>query len=412
MSGFNVASLFIDLGVKGGKSVISALSASTNALRSVKNTSIEAKAGIFGALYALEQISSAAVQSAVNLNKFENATGLSAQKLQQWSYWAEINNVKAEEMTSTIKGLQNAQAALALGENVPAGAGYFGLNQNNDPIEMLSEVQKKLKEIGNDQKEIAKARYMASTLGFSDDMFAALRKGTQGFGGLNKNMTLSGKEQQELVELDRTWTKFWLTVRGTTAKGIARGSTPLTAIVDQLKEETVEAGKAVDKFFTIMEGKGSLTERWAAVIEKSNASLNKNSLFDFFKRGMPALQGLDVIPALLRGGDKAIQTGREAWQNFRHPMLGPPTKEDSKSFPNRLSTEDQAALWSRNIKGISPQNNAPSGTKGNSPTIIINNNIDGAQDPQTIVDILLDRIGEAFYQNAAVNQQGQPAVNQ
>lgn len=244
-----IAELFIQLGIKGARVTKDALTGVHGALAGARDTSWELKAGIFGAVVALEEITRRAVLSAVELKNFAGATGLSTQELQKWGYWAEINDVKAENMASTIKGLQSAQSALRLGQGVPAGAVYFGLNQSNNPIEMMAEIQKKLRAIGNDQKEIGNARTMASTLGISDDMFAALRIGTVGFAGLRKEMMLTGKEQQELLKLNRQWTQFWLTLKGESNKTIANNlAAPITDFVHTLRNAVIELGELSSQF--------------------------------------------------------------------------------------------------------------------------------------------------------------------
>lgn len=244
-----IAELFIQLAIKGAGKAKEGLTGVHKALQGARDTSWELKAGIFGAVVALEEITRRAVLSAVDLKNFAGATGLSTLELQKWGYWAEINDVKAENMASTIKGLQAAQSALRLGQGVPAGAVYFGLNQANNPIEMMGEIQKKLRQIGTDQKEIGNARTMAATLGISDDMFAALRIGTVGFAGLRKEMMLTGKEQQELLKLNRQWNDFWLTLKGSSNKTVANDlAGPVTDFVHTLRNAVVEVAELSDKF--------------------------------------------------------------------------------------------------------------------------------------------------------------------
>jgi len=243
-----VADLFINIGLKGGKKVKDGMLEVGKALSGLKLTAFEAKAGIFGAVLALEEMTRRSVGAAVDLKNFAGSTGLSTQELQKWNYWAEMNDIKAEEMTGTIRGLQQAQAALALGEGVPAGAVYFGLNQNQNAIGMLNEIQKKIRAIGNDQKEIAKATYMLNTLGISPDLVAAFRIGSVGFGGLRKEMVLTGEEQKKLLDLNREWHSFWLTLKGTAAKTTANDlAGPIKETVSVLKNAVLEISDLIHK---------------------------------------------------------------------------------------------------------------------------------------------------------------------
>lgn len=321
----NVAEFFINLGIKGNGKVKEGLSEVHTALKSARDTSWELKAGVVGAVIALEEMTRHAVGTAVDLKNFAGATGLSTEELQKWGYWAEINDVKAQGLAETIKGLQSAQAAMRLGIGVPAGVGYFRLNPGEGPVQMFAEVQKKLREIGNDQREIGNARTMAATLGITDDMFAALRIGTMGFAGLTKQMVLNRQEQQNLLALNRQWHEFWLTLRGTSNKSVANDlAGPITEYVHTLRNAIVELGEISAKFHSFLKTNFSPAE--LKVLQASFGALAL-AIIAFVAPLGPAIAaiaalglGLDQIYKYTHGEKSLLGDVIEANKPFVGPM--------------------------------------------------------------------------------------------
>lgn len=101
----NAGELFIQLGIKGGEKTIGALTATKNSLGSVKDMSLEAKAGIFGVIYGLEQMASRALNTGAELTNMTTVFGLSGEALQKYQYAAQQVNVSNETVTASFKGL-------------------------------------------------------------------------------------------------------------------------------------------------------------------------------------------------------------------------------------------------------------------------------------------------------------------
>lgn len=243
-----IADLFVDLDIKGNVKVKDALMGVDTGLQHTAELSMAAKAGILGAVLGLEEISRAAVGSAVDLKNFAGATGLSTGELQKWMYLAKMNDVAGEELASTIKGLQNAQAAMSLGKGVPEGALWFGLDPKNNPVEMFDEIAKKLRAIGSDQKQIGIARSMASTLGISDNMFAMLRAGNLSLAGFRKELVLTAADQKKLLAVDREWNQFWFDIKSASEKMVAQDlAEPIVGAVHIMDDAVQEFGDLVKK---------------------------------------------------------------------------------------------------------------------------------------------------------------------
>lgn len=244
-----IAEFFAELGIRGATQTTKALGGVLGQFKELRGMSLEAKAGIFGAVVGLEELTRRSVEAAMQLHNFQGASGLSTDRLQELGYLAEINGVKVESLTNSILGLQNAQAALRLGIGIPQGAVYFGLNQNQNPEQMYQEIVRKIRALPHDEREIGNARYMASTLGFDPAMFSAARIGTQSLKGFTDQMKLSEEETQKLFSLSQEFSKFWLTVKGQTNKTLADDlAGPIASVVKTFSTAVVEVGELVKDF--------------------------------------------------------------------------------------------------------------------------------------------------------------------
>lgn len=242
-----VAELFVSLGIKGGKDVVTTLSGVQNGLQKTAEMSWAAKAGIFAAVVGLEEMTRFAVGTAVDLKNFSGATGLSTESLQRWGYVARMNNVSFDELSGTIRGLQSAQAKMAMGQGAPAGALFFGLDPNKNPLELFDQIAKKIRATRGDQRSIGVAREMAASLGISENMFAMLRTGQMSMAGFTKEMALTGAEQQKLLGLDRQWSRFWMTIKGLGQKTVANDlAEPITGFVHILTDDVKEINRLAD----------------------------------------------------------------------------------------------------------------------------------------------------------------------
>ncbi len=392
-----IADFFVNIGIKGNATVKNALTEVKGSLSTARDASLGLKAGIFGAVVALEEITRRSVGAAVDLKNFAGATGLSTMELQKWGYWAEVNDIKAESMAETIKGLQSAQSALRLGQNVPAGAVYFGLNQANNPIEMIEEIRKKIRSLGNDQKEIGNARTMAATLGINSDMFAGFRIGTVGFKGLTAEMMLTEKEQEKLLKLNREWHMFWMSIKGITQKTIANDlAIPLSGFVDTMTS-------AVKGLSELIKGIKDMPNALNAV------GLAIGGLAVVFAPYTAALAG---VVYLLKEFHQFKETGRSDLTDMlglTGKKLGPMSPEEHlQNTRDRLKEQQQGEYRKQLLDTLTLGAYSKfSGTNNAGKTGDTNHNwnvqIDGNLNDKTTVDKFLDQIKNAWAQLPSTN---------
>lgn len=140
---------------------------------------------------------------AAELTKFTNLTGLSSQKLQALQQQAAASGVAIEDVTSSVESLQRASQDIALGKGNIAPWAMLGIDPNQDPFEVLTKLQSKLKGFS-----AARGAALASELGLSRDMINFLREANS-IGGSDKELLLSDKEIRKLktfnIEFNKTW---------------------------------------------------------------------------------------------------------------------------------------------------------------------------------------------------------------
>src|SRR5690242_718040 len=72
-------------------------------------------------MYGLHEFTGAAGERGMELSKFANFTGLSADKLQRWQYAMKMSGVEAKDVEQSIKGLQSSMLKMSIGEGAPKG---------------------------------------------------------------------------------------------------------------------------------------------------------------------------------------------------------------------------------------------------------------------------------------------------
>lgn len=349
--GISLAEFFINLGIKGNVKTKDALAGVHDTLKGARDMSWEMKAGIAAAVIGLEEISRSAVTTAVDLRNFSGATGYSTGELQKWEYWAQKNGLAAGSLEQAFRGLSAAQAAAELGINVPAGFGYFQLDPRMNKDEMISRMQKKLREIGSDPRMIGMARTMFATMGMGgDDVFAALRIGTVGFEGFTKQMRMTTGEVEKLLALHSKWVDFWAELKGGSNKFVANDlAGPIGSFVDQLRNSL------------------NVLESLSAKFHKISSKLNKKEVRDlqgFFEAlgaGAAILLGgpfvaavgllvafagaLDQINKFTHGKDSVIGDLGNAMEKFNKAGAGP-IKEGGDWLRNKLGIQDTGFVGS------------------------------------------------------------------
>lgn len=174
----NLGQLFIGLGIKGTEKTVGALSNVKKGLEETKSMSLEAKAALVGAAYALEQLFAKSGATGTGLTNFNALTGLSTQQLQQWQFAARQAGVAGEELTGSVKSVQGAMSNLLLGKGSPEGLALvankvgFDVKKARDTFYVLQQLQKFAQSAPADVGNVA-----LKSFGLSEGVIAAMRQG-------------------------------------------------------------------------------------------------------------------------------------------------------------------------------------------------------------------------------------------
>ena len=234
-----IAEFFADIGfdIKGDKQLAEAdKNLSRMAVSAV--TVLGAVAALNAGLAALVQTT---LRTAVGFKDFELQTGLSVDRLRAWQHLAEVNDVSAQSLTDTIKGLQSAQADIKLGRGNIAPWQLLGISPNTDPFTVLELLRKKVQELPPDM-----ARVITGQMGIGDQMFQMLRNANREFDKLDKRLLLTGRERQNLIQLNRAWKDIVFTLSSLKDRIVAQFAEPMRVAVGILKGFLVVATSVLD----------------------------------------------------------------------------------------------------------------------------------------------------------------------
>lgn len=206
----NVGELFVTIGIKGAEKVGNALASLGKGLADVSTEGLAAKAAVAGVVYGLENLMSNSAAMGMSLKQFATLTGVSAEELQKWQYAARQSGVEAEEVTSSIKGIQSAMAKMQLGQGPPGGFGIiaqytkgkFEMEKINDTYYMMG----KLKEFAQSDKVPRPfANEFLKQAGLTDNMIQFLRSTKVELDKIKPSEIFSDKETDTLAKISVAW---------------------------------------------------------------------------------------------------------------------------------------------------------------------------------------------------------------
>ena len=172
-----IAELFVGLGIKGGDESYKQVQKVDKGLKGIVTTGLAVKAGLLAMTYGLQRLMNKASMAGASLNQFENSTGLSAQKLQKWQYAGRQFNVGADEVTQSIRSVQDAMTNMLLGKGAPEGFGMVANMVDIDPNKVRDTfyVMEKLQEFAR-QVPADVSKNMMKSFGLSEGVIAAMRQ--------------------------------------------------------------------------------------------------------------------------------------------------------------------------------------------------------------------------------------------
>lgn len=201
------AELFIKLGILGDGKAKQQLTGIKGTLGEVKTSGLAAKAAILGMVYGLERLMSNSMNAGASLMSYANATGLSAERLQQWQYAARHANVSAEEMEQSMTNLQSSMIKMQMGEGVPSGMGVIANAVGIDMARVRDTdyMMKKLMQYANTEKNTDFANEMLKSFGLSMNTIAGGRQGFFSEKHMAQAPVYSNAEAAKLQQVKNAW---------------------------------------------------------------------------------------------------------------------------------------------------------------------------------------------------------------
>ncbi len=234
-----IGELFVALGfdIKGQKEFDAVQSGMDKAFIQAGKLTIGVDLLNLGLLALLET----ATKMAVGFKNFALQTGLSTEELQRWQHIAAVNNVTAEELTSTVKSLQDTRAAFALGEPQAVGAwSLLGIDPTQDPFKVLEQLRARLRGFA----DTGIARNIAGKVGISDNVFQMLVASNEEFEKWNRQFEVTREQTDKLRRLDNAWRDLRFEISAVKAQFASALAPVLTAVTKAL----AFAGQAVAAF--------------------------------------------------------------------------------------------------------------------------------------------------------------------
>jgi hypothetical protein len=249
-----IAELFVNLGIKGKETTGKALGDVKTGLGEVKSMSLEAKAAIAGAIYALERMMSSSAATGTSLSNFAAATGMSAQKLQEFQYAARQVGVEGESVTASLKNVQSTMMTMLQTGQAPQGMSMFAdfLAKQG---ETLSEA--KIRDTGwmiTKLQEMSRAfppdiiRGMVQSFGISEDVFAAMRKNAFRPDVMAKAPKYSDGEIGQLNRVDVAWKNLGQKIQMAMGHFTSKHGVQLVSDLSKITTEVIKLADALANF--------------------------------------------------------------------------------------------------------------------------------------------------------------------
>lgn len=275
-----IAELFINLGVKGSEKTIGAIAGLQKGLKETASTSLEAKAAIVGAMYALERLFATSGQVGTDLTNFNALMGGGmTQTLQRYQYAARQVGISNQELSRSFVGLTELSTNTLLGKTKIAGAAYVADRTKTDLNPLLlaasqghpEQLLQKLQEFAQHNELSAGFRNnVLKSFGLSDNMVAGLVRGAFSPANLNAAPTYSDKELGQLDKANIAWSnlgnKIEMAIGHLNAKFGPALVKDITQIVDKLiplGESLVKLGEALH----VVEGIKKAFDGWSIIIK-------------------------------------------------------------------------------------------------------------------------------------------------
>lgn len=330
-----IAELFVTLGIKGSDSAKKSLGGVKSGLEEVKSMSLEAKAGILAVMYGLQQMMEKSGQAGKDLMQFSAATGLSAEALQRWQYAGRQFNVGAEEMTGSIKSVQDAMTNMLLTGQAPAGmdiiAGTVG-DFDYSKVRDTFYVMQKLQEFAQKSGASDASKTFLKGFGLSEGTIAAMRRNAFNTQAFAKANIYSGGEAENLRKIEVGWENLGDKIQKAVGHLNAKHGNQLMSDIDHLVTQVL---KLTDAFIILSEKLkvfqiiGKAFEGWTMIFK------GLNDATDDISKG----KGIETLKNNLKDlGGGIAQMYKEANEDQKESMMKDANAHRGKDFVSNSVT--------------------------------------------------------------------------
>ncbi len=277
----NIAELFVNLGIKGSEKTVGALTNIKKGLGETASMSLEAKAGIVAAMYALERLFAASGAMGTGLTNFNALTGLSTKQLQQWQFAARQAGVSGDEMAGTFKAVQAAMSTLLRGGGAPSGLGMVanavGLDQKRlrDTAYVLEQLQKFAQKMPKDMGNLD-----LKSFGLSENVIAAMRRNAFTPDVMAKAPTYSENEIGALDRANIAWSNLGNKIQMAIGHFNAKHGGQIVKDISMMTDSVLKLAEALQKVadkFGLLETVGQGIEGIANTLKLVNEIADKIS---------------------------------------------------------------------------------------------------------------------------------------
>ena len=310
----NVAELFVTLGIKGADKTVGSLDSVKKGLGNVSSMSLEAKAAILGAMYALQRMTAVSGQAGTDLTNFSLLTGKSAQELQKWQYAARQAGESSEDLAGSVKGVQSAMTNMLLNGDAPKGlkevaraAGGIDPTRIRDTFYMMDKLATAARNLPADV-----GNQFLKGFGVSDAFIASARKGVFTEETFKKAPKYSDTEISSLDKSNIAWSNLGKKIEMAFGHFNAKHGQQIVAEISMIVTAVVKLAEAFERLaerLKVFQLIGKVFEGWAIIFDKIYGATDK---VKGNKEGAKGLLGM--------GGD-ALKEVRDfakgAWETYK-----------------------------------------------------------------------------------------------
>lgn len=256
----NVGELFVNLGVKGSEKTVGALGGVKKGMGDAASASLETKAAIIGAFYALQQFTNASNKMGTGLINNSILLGETTNAIQEYNYAMRQAGVLNVGVEGTFRSIQKAMTDTLFNGGAPEGLAWIAQHTKGGAIgkEQAADYQAhpekfllRLQEYAQNEKNIGlRNKVLGSIVG--DDMIIALTKNAFTPEVLSKAPKYSPGEVKALNQNDIMWANLFAKINMSVGRFNAKHGGSMVKDVDAVTTALLKLADALitvaDKF--------------------------------------------------------------------------------------------------------------------------------------------------------------------